>query len=184
MSLKTTLRRTCSVFDGKDTIPIEAFALENEGEKGYLDAAFGVAEAPGSGAESVAATWLLLRQFRKDADGAAAVGGRLAALLDSAQHPDARLHVIQSLDRAVEAGGFDAAGRKKLAKALRSDLEHDRPFVRAWALSVLVRLAGETPSIREWVGEAVEDTEANEKASVKARVRQLRKGGALEWFEG
>ena len=101
---------------------MKAFALEHEGEKGYLDAAFGVAEAAGLEAESVAATWLLLRRFRKDGDGAAAVGGRLAGLLDSAMHPDARLHVIQTLDRAVEAGGFDAAGRKKLAKALRTGI--------------------------------------------------------------
>ena len=71
-----------------------------------------------------------------------------------------------------------------MAKVLRADLEHERPFVRAWALSVLVRLAGEEKSIRGWVGEAVEGAEADEKASVRARIRQLRKGGALEWFEG
>ena len=109
-------------------------------------------------------------------------GGRLAGLLKNAEHPDARLHVLQCLDRAVS--GLKSAERTRLAKALRADLDHERPFVRAWALSVLVRLAGETASIREWVGEAVEGAEADEKASVKARVRQLRKGGALDWFEG
>ncbi len=176
-----TLRQTCAAFDGKDTLPLEALALEHEGDAGYLDSVFAVAEAPTSEMESVAATWLLLRRFRKDAAGASAHAARLVGLLPNAVHPDARLHVIQCLDRAV--GGLDAAGRKRLAKALRADLEHERPFVRAWALSVLARLACDTPAIRGWVGEAVEDAEANGKASLKARVRQLRCAGALEWYD-
>jgi hypothetical protein len=184
MPTSTAIRRVCSAFDGKDIVPLEAFALEREGEAGYLAGVFGVAEKPKSEMESVAATWLLLRRFRRDDDGAAEHAGRLAGLLGGAGHPDARLHVIQCLDRAAAGGGFDAAGRKKLAKALRGDLEHERPFVRAWALSVLARLAAETPSVREWVGEAVEDAEANGKASLKARVRQLRKAGVLGWYDG
>jgi len=99
-------------------------------------------------------------------------------------HPDARLHVVQSLDRAAAAGGFDAAGRKRLAGTLRADLGHARPFVRAWSLSVLIRLALRSPSIREWVGEAVAAAEAEGPASLRARVRRLRAEGALGWYDG
>jgi len=181
MAVRSTLLHTCSTFNGKDTLPLEALALEHEGDAGYLDAVFGVAEKPASEMESIAATWLLLRRFRKDADGAQAHADRLAGLLPGAVHHDARLHVIQCLDRA--AGGFNAPARTRLAKTLRPDLEHDRPFVRAWALSVLARLAMDTPTIRGWVGEAIEDAEENGKASLKARVRQLRCAGALEWYD-
>ncbi len=183
MSLSSTLRRACSAFDGKDTLLLEALALEHQGEAGYLDAVFGVAESPKSDAEVVAATWLLLRMFRKDVAGAAEHGERLAGLLAGAEHPDARLHVVQCLDRAVAGGGFDTAAQERLARSLRADLEHERPFVRAWAVSVLVRLAEETPSVRAWVGEAVADVEASGKASLKARVRRLRAEGALEWYD-
>lgn len=184
MPTSASIRRICSAFDGKDVVPLEAFALEHEGEAGYLDGVFGVAGAAEREMELVAATWLLLRRFRADDAGAAEHAGRLSGLLGGAAHPDARLHVIQCLDRVVAAGGFDGAGRKKLAKALRADLEHERPFIRAWALSVLARLAADTPSVRAWVGEAIGDAESNGTASLKARVRQLRKTGAFGWYDG
>ena len=175
------IRSACAAFDGRDTLPLEALALEHQGDAGYLGAVWDVAEEA-DGQALVAASWLLLRVYRKDAAAACGAADRLAGLLMRADHHHARLHIIQSLDRAAAAGGMRAPQREQLAAALRADAAHDRPFIRAWTLSVLARLSADTPSVRPWVRELVERAEHEGPASLRARLRQVSTAGALDWL--
>lgn len=179
--MQKAIYHTCTTHTTKSTLPLEACALEHQSDPAYLPAVYAVAESPESDNASVAATWLLLRLYRADPSAAQRDVARLTALLKTTTHPDARLHLIQSLDRAVPA--LKDPARKKLATALRADATHKRPFIRAWTLSVLARLAANTKSIQPWVADLIEEAESTAPASVKARIRQLHKEHALDWLD-
>ena len=60
-------------------------------------------------------------------------------------------------------------------RALLACVDHDNPFVRAWSYHGLVALADEYAEHRDDVLALLERAAEGEKASVKARIRNVRK---------
>lgn len=58
-----------------------------------------------------------------------------------------------------------------------------KPLVRAWSVSLLARLGVAMPRARQTLRGLIVRAEDSEAASVKARIRQFRRAGALDWMD-
>lgn len=122
------------------------------------------------------ATWLLRawtesghvpwspRQWR------ALIGG-----LEHVTDPWASLHLAQTV------GSMEVPARhaEALADFFERRLDSERPFLRAWAMDALVRIARKDPSVREAAGRAFRAGFEDPAASVRARARRLDAEGGL-----
>jgi hypothetical protein len=178
-----------AAFDGRHTAPLEALAASLEASPRAIGRLLDVLEATDEPRLEVAATWVVLA-LCKGEDGvrlSAGEASRLAAALAAVEPWEAALHILQTLAMVDLATVLSPAERKGLASAaLRlSGAGQKKPFVRAWSLSVLARVAPGLPRAgREAVAAAVRAEEASGPASVRARVRQMRAAGLLEWITG
>ena len=114
------------------------------------------------------ATWLLKKHVDNGNEINAAEAASLLQALHRLKHWGARLPVLQCLS----AVSIPSRYRNKTETFLRSCLEEENKFVRAWAYSGLYELARQFPQYRVEVSQLLEAALGSEPASVKARVRK------------
>lgn len=91
--------------------------------------------------------------------------------LQQLQHWNARLHSLQCLAYLAIPDDCEIS----LERYLRQHLTHENKFVRAWAYNGFALLSNKNPDYREQAEALFEMAMRDEAASVKARIRQIRK---------
>lgn len=157
-------------FDGKDPAPLvalaERLARDDAGMETIVASMVQDDEIVQTGA-----TWILKHWIESGTSVDRRIAERVIAALDVVTAKDARLHLLQilpflELDRSHAESIFDAA-----LAFTRSEYT----FVRAWAYNALAVAASVDPDRNDEV-QALFDAAANDKASVRARIRNARKG--------
>ncbi|WP_146400440.1 HEAT repeat domain-containing protein [Pseudobythopirellula maris] len=119
----------------------------------------------------VGATWILKRWHDEGALPVERSVESIVRILKKAAHWEVRLHLLQILaDHSLPARSITA-----LQKLLPTLLADDNKLVRAWAISVLAATADQRKALRHNVDSLLREAENDEAASVRARVRQIRK---------
>ena len=93
------------------------------------------------------------------------------------EHWTAILHVLQ----CAGYWSIPSRSRKRWETFVRAQLEHVKPFVRAWAYDSYCHLAQQHPEYRNRCRELLQNVDDQEAASVKARIRNLRKEKRDQW---
>ena len=181
-----SLRDDLACFDGKHTDLLERIAVSLSVETKAPPRLIAAAEQAEHDRIAVAATWVLLRLCE---GGRAALLGaseieRLCVLLTRTHHWEVRLHILRTLALCEPVATSTQALRAMVAAAALKVANDAKPFVRAWAINLLALLGDSLPGARKQeIGRLIGAAEATESASVKARVRQLRKAGTLAWMD-
>jgi hypothetical protein len=157
-------------WDGKSAAAIEQVYTRASSEPTFVPDMMALIREPDA---QLGASWLLKKHLENGNEIKATEAASLFQSLHRLKHWEARLHVLQCLSRIRVPSRF----RRKTETFLRSCLEEENKFVRAWAYSGLYELAAQFPQYRVEVGELLEAALDSEAASVKARVRKcLAKG--------
>jgi len=164
----TTLSEEIASWDGKSAAVLQATYERHSAEMGFVATIL----AHISDVESQrAATWLLKRHL--EAGNSLSVAGCRTVLgrLSVQEHWEAKLHILQCLPY-LDIPEDDIVG---LEQFLEACLESERKFVRAWAYNGLNELALRFPRYREKVDGMLARAGESESASVRARIRNMRK---------
>lgn len=119
-----------------------------------------------------AASWLLLEYVRGGARLNDAATDALVVSLDDVTDGYARLHVCHVLATLELGADHVEPVRDFLRLATRASL----PFLRAWSVDTLVRLAKEHDALRADADRALARARKDPAASVRARVRRIESG--------
>ena len=119
-----------------------------------------------------AATWMLKRHLELGNSLSVGECRSILGSLSVQQDWESKLHLLQCLPY-LSIADEDRAG---LEQFLDACVRSDKKFVRAWAYSGLGELALRFPQYREAVDGMLARAGASEVASVRARIRNLRKG--------
>ncbi len=122
--------------------------------------------------ESTAATWLVRAYLMAGAELTKDQTARLIRSLARVPAGDARLHVCQT----VRDLRVPARNAEQLARFLRDCANGDHKFTRAWAVDGFQALAAQNTKYAREAGLVLERAERDPAASVRARVRRIRKG--------
>ncbi|WP_229953775.1 hypothetical protein [Parasphingorhabdus litoris] len=155
-------------FDGKAVTLLGEIEAEYRGEANYLDALIALA-AHDQAEVSSGATWLIKAALE---GGEALSPAQSEALWDeipAIRYWQAQLHVCQSAAHLT----FSADGAATMDRWLTPLLHHDRPFLRAWSVDALCRIAVQHPEYGHAARDAARAAAKDSAASVRARVRQL-----------
>ena len=114
-------------------------------------------------------TWLLKAYLEKGAALRPSRVAQLGRLLDRLTGWEAQLHVCQCL-RFFEVPRRNVG---QYARFLRTGIESDVKFLRAWAVDGFVRLAEQHETLSKEAGRHVEAALQDPAASVRARARHL-----------
>ncbi len=128
--------------------------------------------------DAITVTWLLKHALEQGEQLSVPLTTRLIAALRDDWAWEAELHICQSI-RSMKV---DPSQARTLAIWLRKRLVHERAFVRAWSLDALCSLAKANHRYRRSADQALSDAETDPAASVRARVRNLRKSRSNEAF--
>jgi len=118
-----------------------------------------------------AATWLLKRHLELGNSLPAAECRSVLGSLAAQEDWESKLHLLQCLPWLSVAEG----DREGLEAFLDACVRSDRKFVRAWAYNGFNELALRFPQYRDAVDELLARGSESEAASVRARIRNLRK---------
>lgn len=165
-----TLEQAIAEWDGKSTKTI-ATAFETYGaDESFADQLVALLEqAP----LQKGASWLLKRWLEAGGQLSAETTQALFYRLPSLVHWETRLHLLQSLDHlTISSGQVDAVHR-----FIVQQLGAKKTFVRAWAYSGFYQLAKQHPQFRSEVDALFIKANAEESASVRARIRNATKQG-------
>lgn len=168
------LARAVLDFDGAHKDVLERFAAENAVTPTLMQQLCDLAGADDRKAQS-AATWLIKRMTEKRAMLTETQTETLLDLFSSESKWESRLHILQMLDRMI----IPAERAPSLWAALLSQTKDTNKFVRAWSYFGLAVLAEAHADYR---GEAIAllvQSEGDDAASVRARIRRIRK--TFEW---
>jgi hypothetical protein len=179
---EASLRQVCESFDGRHTDDLERTLRQCSDRRALLDCTLAIARRGGADRFMVAATWLILNASRRDAEFVDRHAKRWVTMLAAADHWEVRLHLLQLLDGVDMALSLGAPERTALFKAATRSASDDNRLVRAWSLSVLGRLGGHLRSAQGRIAALIAHAEEQEAASVKARIRRLRRDGSLRWL--
>lgn len=160
-----------AAWDGKAVAPIEKTYAQHQSDETFLADVVRLSadEACGRGA-----TWLLKRHLEAGGALTAPLTRKLFATLDALAHWEARLHVLQSLPFLTIA----ARDAGKVAAFVRTCLEDEATFVRAWAYTGLHHLAVQHAAYRDEAAAALEAAlKAGQPPSVKVRIRRALDAG-------
>jgi hypothetical protein len=119
----------------------------------------------------VGSTWILKRWLEEGVPQVEKSAASLVRLLKCEVAWEVRLHLLQMLS-SVRIPARSVAGLMRLLPGLLID---DNKLVRAWALGVLAAIGDQSEALRQDVISTLRDAEDDHAASVRARVRQIRK---------
>ena len=161
-------------YDGKGSEGLESIAAEIKPSTAVLQALCDFVDSGEARVQS-AASWLL----RRYAGAGAALSHRQTEqalkVLTAGGHWEARLHVLQMMgDLTVPARRVEP-----LWPALIEQTKDANKFVRAWSYYGLTVIADQHPSYRERARGLLAAADQDEAASVRARIRRMRK--AFDW---
>lgn len=117
----------------------------------------------------VPATWMLLDLLKAGLELEANATAALMRRVERVTAPDARLHLCQS----VRFLSVPKRNREQLARFLRSGLEGEVKFVRAWALDGMCALAQQHSDFAQEASRTLARAASDPAASVRARARRL-----------
>jgi len=157
-------------FDGKHTDVLEQLAATAPRDESALAQLLAAAEHDEDSIQ-VAATWVLKRWNDEHEPMVETCAADLVRLLGMARHWEVRLHLLQILSSVSLPTARMAALKKRLPE-LAGD---ENKLVRAWTYSVYAAVGDRQPKFQREVCLILERAEADEAASVRARVRQIRK---------
>lgn len=164
-----TLHAALSLYDGRHTDLLERIAADHTGEPGWIDALLDAAEPPEGTARS-GAIWLLRHARRRHQDLTPDQARRIIALLAQDRHWEQTLNLLQILDTMP----IPAESVPRLLRFLDAAAAHERPFVRAWAISALIKIGGDLSEHRRRIADLADRAESQGPASVRARIRRAR----------
>ena len=118
-----------------------------------------------------AATWLLKRRLEEGNSLSAADCRAVCRGLPAKAHWESRLHLLQCIPY-LAISEDDRAG---LERFLDTCLASDNKFVRAWTYNGFHELSLRFPRYRERVDRMLDRASETEAASVRARIRNIRK---------
>ena len=163
----TGLAEGLRAWDGKSTEALLEIHNRYKDESHFVARLLALATVPGCGR---AATWLLKRHLQ---DGGSAIEDEtrklLSLLRSEAEHWEVTLHCLQCLPHLSLPRGSAATLRSDIDRLI----EHDRPFVRAWAYGGALTLARQDPDLGESAERLCRAAWITEPASVRARLRQM-----------
>lgn len=164
---RSRLRAALAAFDGKATTLLCEAKVQLREAPGFWDALFALADDADPMVQS-GSTWLI-QQSLKCGDLALDDAARaLTPRLEGLHHWSAILHVLQTLDLYDRPRAEGPA----LARFAQTQIDAERPFVRAWAVNALCVLAVQHPEFRA-AAETARDHALNDTAaSVRARARK------------
>lgn len=157
-------------FDGKRTVVLEQLNDQLPRTERVMAELLAVAEHDEDRFQ-VGATWILKKWSDEGEPLVAKSVATFVRILKQAVCWEVRLHLLQmlvSLD-------IPKRSQSALLKKLRDLLSDQNKLIRAWAVSVWVAIADQNEILRQEAIERLEQLEVDEAASVRARVRQLRK---------
>ncbi len=157
-------------FDGKTTGSLEAACRSAGKDFASFDRLLDLAEGADTRLQ-IAATWAIRKLLEL---GAAMSGEQLKRFPGTAAAQtawEAQLHIAQSLQFLDDAD----PGAQGFAKTILPWCAAKRPFLRAWAIDAYCRLAQHDAELRETALELLAQGEQDPAASVRARMRNLRK---------
>ena len=164
------LREALGNFDGKAVSMLSEIRAEFGGRKAFVAELVDLA-ADDDPAVSDGATWLIKNQLEEGVRLTATQMKTLLDRLDAITTWQAQLHLCQSVRY------LDVPARRSgaLADWLEHLLHGDRPFLRAWSMDALQRLAARNAELKKRASAALDAAERDPKASVRARARRWRK---------
>lgn len=166
--MTTTLSEEIASWDGKSAAVLQSTYERHSADEGFVTTIL----AHLSDVElQRAATWLLKRYLEAgnslSVAGCRVVFGRLSVQ----QHWESKLHILQCLPY-LDISEHDIVA---LEHFLDACLESERKFVRAWAYNGFNELALRFPRYRDEVDRMLARAGETESASVRARIRNMRK---------
>lgn len=166
MNILASLR----TFDGKHTDILEQLNATLPRNDNSLEELLAIATHDNVQLQ-VGSTWILKRWHD---EGEPIIETRIPTFVEvliHAEYWEVRLHMLQILATISIPPNIAAA----LKKTLRKLLTEDNKFVRGWAYSVFASIGDQDSSCRKQILSLLNEAENDEAASVKARVRQIRK---------
>ena len=164
------LREALNAFDGKHTDSLERIATRLPVDQALLDGLSELALDDDLKLQS-AATWLLKRFAEAGVTLNDSQGARLLQVLKRDSHWEAKLHVLQMLDRlSVPQEERGTAMEQAVAQT-----EESNRLIRAWSYHGIAVVADGHQQYRLEAQTWLSHGETDEAASVRARIRRLRK---------
>ncbi|MBI1393048.1 MAG: hypothetical protein GC152_09940 [Alphaproteobacteria bacterium] len=165
------LRASLSAFDRRSPARLTEAEARFGNHPSYFDVLIDCLadEAP---AVSAGASWLIRHSLERGAEIDADGTSRLIGKLPQVATWDGALHLLQSMRRLRLA----PADIDKAAAWAMPHLDHERPFVRAWALDALCALAEREPRLHANAARRLTAAAKDPAASVRARARRLSMG--------
>lgn len=170
-TLADALRSRLGEYDGKATSLLGEAEAAFSGMHGYIDALITLIAEPHAHIAN-GASWLLKSSLER---GFALTGPqvhRIVSHLPAAPHWAVQLHICQSI-RFME---LPRETTGPLAHWLCDRLDHERPFVRAWALDGLGAVVTADERFKAAFASALASAREDPAASVRARARNLAAG--------
>ena len=166
--MATTLSEQIASWDGRSAAVLQSTYERHSDEEGFVATIL----AHISDVESQrVATWLLKKHLEMGNSLSVAACRAVFRGLSVQEHWEAKLHILQCLPY-LDIPEDDIAG---LEQFLDACLEGERKFVRAWAYNGFNELALRFPRYREKVDGMLARAGESESASVRARIRNIRK---------
>lgn len=157
-------------FDGKHTDILEALAKRLQTNEAQIENLCVIARSDESKLQ-VAATWILKWLQENGLSFSEAQIENILTLFSQVTYWEAKLHLLQMIPGFV----IPTHSRYPLYHILMGYLNEDNKFVRAWSYNGLAQLAEQYPDHRAEVAKLLETGQHEEAASVKARIRNIRK---------
>lgn len=155
-------------YDGKAVTILSEIEAEHGTHPDYLDGLIAQMTDRDT-VVSDGATWLVKSALEKGGRLSPDQAGQFVEHLCALNGWAGKLHVCQTMQYVeIPFGHAEIA-----ADWVTGLLEHDRPFVRAWAIDALCRIAVQHTSFRDIASNAVQNGSRDSAASVRARCRKL-----------
>lgn len=164
------LLQTLEAFDGKHAEPLVELLDGTPATEENIQALLALAEHD-QPLVRAGATWVLKQWHAHGVEFSAEMVDGLVLLLGRETEWGSQLHLLQMLSELVIP---QASGRQLKASTTKLAVGENK-FVRAWAASTLANLADQHPSYRKAALAALAAADQDSAASVKARVRYVRK---------
>lgn len=163
-----SLENDIAKWDGKSAADI---ALVFESHRGDPEFASDLIRLIRKAELQTGATWLLKAWMEADNRCSARQCHRIYGMLDKLSAWEAKLHVLQCMPYMPVA----KASKERVECFLRTTLSDSNKFVRAWTYNGWYLLAERFPEYKKEVEQFFEMAMRDEAASVKARIRNIRK---------